>query len=163
MQEIKSHYKSYWFLNGHLHKFCRRLPGDIVETFDFDDGVYKKYYASVWNSQRERAWTLRHLAEFFGRSLYRMRDWVFEGTIPRGHMAWSLINPDKPIAEFWTADEVWDCWHVAKQIHKGRPRKDGQATSPVLSAAELRARLNGETVVYVKKDGELVPVWKELI
>lgn len=155
-------YKSYWFVNGNLHKYVRRLPNDLVETYDFKDKKYKQYYRSTWDSAKQTAYALYDLADFFNRDIETLRLWKKESKLPRGQIAWSLHNPDNVVAEFWDREGVWECYEMASQIHIGRPRKDGLVTSKVLSRAEMRARLNDDNIVYVKKGGELIPVWKEL-
>ncbi len=155
-------FKSYWFINGNLHKYIRRLPNDLVETYDFKEKKYKQYYSYTWESAKEKAYTIRDIAELTNRSVETIQLWKKLDWLHRGQKAWSLKTPSHDIAEFWTKDDVWQCYDEAEQIHIGRPRRDGLVTTKVLPRAEVRARLNGDNIVYIKKGGELIPIWKEL-
>ena len=159
-------FKSYWFVNGNLHKFVRRLPNDLVETYDFKEQKYKQYYRYTWDATKEKAYTLRDIAEFCNRDIETVRLWKKLGWLHRGQKAISLKSKaqgkHREVAEFWTKDDIWQCYNDAAEIHIGRPRKDGMITAKVLPRAEVRARLNDDSIVYVKKDGELIPIWKEL-
>lgn len=155
-------FRSYWYLDGDLHCVVDSLPSGQLQVFNYRTEEYKTLFAHVWEHKKEEAYGVTKLGELLNRSPWTIRRWASQGVIPRGDLAYSLAPSRRPIARFWDKDGVMECWHAASKQYAGRPRKDGTGKLTVPSKQELRAKLNQDNVVYIKKDGALIPVWKEL-
>ena len=94
------------------------------------------------------------------KTIYRHLE---SGDIIYPQHVYSLEGKERIIRYMFSEDDVKKIHDLFKNVHRGRPRSDGEVTSSnVPSYAEIQALMRNEKVLYTKNDdGEFVVVWKQ--
>ena len=162
-QRTRNGQMRYFFLDGQLHKRISVNRGkDLITTFHFGDGVYKKYNYTVVLQRHNRAFTTNEVAAMIGRSRRSIQQAVKNGHISIPQHAYNPAGPrQKKTFWFWQEDEIMDMLDYFAGVHTGRPRKDGAVTPAHLpTPRELRAMIRNENLLYVKRGDQMVPTWR---
>lgn len=152
----------FFYLNGSLHKILHRSrSSDQVKAYDYTDGKRKIYVYSEVLKTMQQAYTLAEVAKMVGRSKDRVYRYISEGLIAPPQREYLLDQPDR-LGRYWfSEDDVLDLIEYMSTVHWGRPRKDGMITNDrTPTRRDMRAMMKQHQVIYVKEDGEFVPIWK---
>lgn len=122
----------------------------------------KKVTYSYTHVQRykKKAFTTNEAAALVGRSRVPVQKAIDIGDIPQPQYSYSLETRRKK--EYWWGEkDLLALLDYFASKHHGRPRNDGEITSwDSPTPHELRAIINDEDVLYVKKGDEFVPTWR---
>jgi hypothetical protein len=154
---------NYFFYHGNLHKKIHISRGaDIITAWDYPAGKMCKHIYSDVRKNGERAFYTREVAEMVGRRRLALELAILEGKIQPPQHSYGLDGERKKYAYFWSEKDIMELHAHFVNIHRGRPRQDGMVTTQGLpTAAELRAMIRQNTILYVQKDdGTFVPTWQ---
>jgi len=154
----------YFFLNGQLHKTLQtKRSDDMIIAWSYEEGKRVAYNLSDVYARRQKAYTVPQTAKILRRHVDSIKRHFRQGNIKRPQMAYSLDGQKLPKRGFYNEDDIRDMYEFFKDVHIGRPRRDGQINNrDYLSRAELEAILRNETILYTKvDDNTFAPVWKQ--
>jgi hypothetical protein len=155
---------NYFFLNGQLHKTLQtKRSEDLIVAWNYLEGRRVAYSLSDVYMRRTRAYSVPQTAKILKRHVDSIKRHFRQGNIKKPQMAYSLDGQKIPKRGFYNEDDIRDMYMFFKDVHIGRPRKDGQINNrDYMSKAELEALLRNEKILYTKIDDEtFVPVWKQ--
>lgn len=149
-----------FFLNGNLHRVLHtNRAQDKLTAYDYIEGKVKIYPWSEVKKKSQRALTVTEAAELIGRHRDRIMRWIYGGEIAEPQREYSLEN-GAPGRYFFSEDDMMELHDFMSSIHHGRPRKDGRVTNNRLPPKEeLRAMIQTNQILYVKRDDEFIPIW----
>lgn len=154
----------YFYFNGDLHKALHaNRPADILTAWNYPKGKMMKYSLSLVLKEGGRAFTSGEVMRMLGRSWNTIVRAIDTGAIHPPQKNYTLDEHRRDYAFKWSEDDVMALHSYLKTVHRGRPRKDGKITSQkdLPNAAELRAMMRQNTVLYVKNEsGKFVPTWE---
>lgn len=161
MTEVQFKKTRFFFLDGHLHKILHvSRARDLLTAYDFYDHKTKVYPWSEVQRRKQNAFTLTQAAELLDRHRDRLKRYIIDGDIPKPQQEYT-ISTGKLGRYFLSEDDVMDFRDFMATVHIGRPRKDGRVTNNrVPTREELRAMMQSGRILYVKEDGDYIPVWK---
>lgn len=154
----------YFYLNGILHKTLQtKRSDDMMIAWNYEEGKRVAYVLSDVYSRRQKAYTVPQTAKILCRHVDSIKRHFRQGNIKRPDMAYSLDGQKIPKRGFYNEEDIREMYDFFKNIHIGRPRKDGQINNrDYMSKAELEALLRNEKILYTKVDDDtFAPVWKQ--
>lgn len=152
---------TYFFYNDELHRALHIHQGeDTVTAFNYPRGTTRTLVWSDVKRRAERAWTTTQVGEMVNRSQVRIEQLILAGEIQEPPSTYN-IETKRKYKYLWREKDIMELHRYLCTVHYGRPRNDGHITPLNLpSAAELRAMIRQQTVLYVKTDEGFVPSWK---
>ena len=157
---------NFFFHDGKLHKTVRvARTRNEVYAWCFKDKREVMFVYSHILLHHEPAYTNIEVARLVNRSVKIVREHLMKGYIEVPEMAYSL-STGRPWMYFWTKEQVYR-YHdfLVYELHRGRPRADGQVTPEWKTPCrpELRAKMEDNmTILAVNEEtGETFPVFRE--
>jgi hypothetical protein len=153
----------YFYLNNELHKVLERhRADDIIVAWNYNQWTRVAYNLSDVNVNRRPAYTIREVSAMIGKGVNTMKRHFREGNLPKPMQADPLQGVRRPGTYYFSEDDVRLTREYFRNLHWGRPRKDGTVTEQNMpSKAELEAMMRNEVMLYAKnEEGEFIPVWK---
>jgi hypothetical protein len=151
----------YFFLNGDLHRRLRVNRGkDLLVAWNYPE--HKKVTLNYTDVQRrkKKAFTTKEAAGFVNRSWISLAKALGNGDVPQPQYSYSLETGRKK-EYWWSEEDILGLLDYYASLYKGRPRKDGNNIAWNLpTPRELRALINDEDVLYVKRGDSFVPTWR---
>ena len=154
----------YFYLNGNLHKVLHRnRANNLLIAWDFVEHKRIAYSLVDVIKNKKKAYTISQAAKLIGRSPDTIKRHWRAGEIRKPQHIYTLDERRLPGKHFFSENDMQDLQDFFKNVHRGRPRKDGLITSSnIPSKAELEALMRNEKVLYTKNnEGDFVPVWKQ--
>lgn len=152
----------FFYYGGNLHRNLGINRGrDEISAWVY---VLKEKRVYSWLDVKrhgEPAMTYTDVSKIIGRAPRTIRYYVYKGYIDGPQRTYSL-KTGNPGMYMFSKKHVLDLYNVVREIHFGRPRKDGfvQARN-IPDINEVRAAVESNLFIYAKGlDGDFVPVWK---
>lgn len=163
----------YFFLDGKLHKILAVNRGmDILSAWLFDEYRIAKYPYSAIKHKMEQGFYSKEVAAMLNRHRVVLNMHVINGNIPEPQRTKPMdgrkeLNPERSRTNLyiWSEDNVMAAHTFFSRQFLGKPRRDDVegSTKPLPNKRELRAMMRNQEVIYTRtKDGEFVPVWKQV-
>jgi len=155
---------SYFYLNNALHKVLKRNRAeDLIIAWDYQQGKRVSYIMTDVLRNKKRAYSVPQAAKMFNRHPDTIKRHMRSKEIPYPQYAYTLDENKRITKYLFSENEIRDMHDFFKNVHRGRPRIDGDVTSSnIPSPAELEALMRNEKILYTKnEDGEFVVVWKQ--
>ena len=153
----------YW--NKQLHRVLRiNRPANLVDAWNFPEHKRVSLLLTDYRLHAKPAFLGSEVAKIFGMTKRSLdRAWQ-EGNINEPDKDYPLSDPNSDrYKRWWGEHHIWEAHEYFMNVHIGRPRLDGEITprQNLPSAAELKAKLGGGPVVYVKdSNGNFQPLWE---
>lgn len=153
----------YFYLNGKLHKVLRRSRAeDLLVAWDYQLGKRVAYSLADVNKNKQHAYPLNEVVKILGKHPDTITGHMRAGDIRFPQRIYALNEKRTPGKYMWSEDDVRDIHAFFKTVHRGRPRLDGAITPGNMpSRAEIESIMKQENILYVKHDGEFIPVWTQ--
>ena len=135
----------------------------MIVAWNYEESKRVAYSLSDVYMRRQRAYTVPQTAKILNRHVDSIKRHFRQGNIKRPDMAYSLDGQKIPKRGFYKEDDIREMYDFFKNMHIGRPRKDGQINNQdYMSKAELEALLRNEKILYTKVDEDtFAPVWRQ--
>jgi hypothetical protein len=153
----------YFFLNEELHHQIRTHRGkDLLVAWNYPKRQKVTLNYTDVKRRKKKAFTTKEVTQLIGRNRISV-----QRTIDRGHIAppqysYSLETGRKK--EYWWSEaDIMGLLDYFANLSIGRPRKDGQLIhtyEDLPTPRELRALINDEDVMYVRRGEDFVPTWR---
>lgn len=147
----------FFFLNGTLYKkVSQDKAKNILRAVNNDTGRVEVLPYAEADRRAQRAFKKTDMKDLINRSQRRIEYAVRDGDIPEPHM---VVSKDGLVRDvFWSEDQVWEIWEFFKETTMRR--NDGSLVWELPSRRELRAQMRSGRTLYVKENGEYIPVWR---
>lgn len=164
--------KKRFFINGHFHEVVNmNRSAGVMRAYNFQENKIATYSIADYKKFRQQAYTIGNVSKLVGRDITAIWKAIDRGDVSRPYML--PIKEDAGKGKFavgrsgvyyFSEDNIYEIRDYFANVHKGRPRADGQITSyKVPTVEELDALLGKREMIYVKnKDGSFVPIWKRV-
>lgn len=152
----------YFYYGGCLHRNLGvNRSRDEVSAWCYQHRHKRIFSWLAVKRDGEIALTYTEVSLIIGRAPRTIRDYVLRGYIKNAQHTYSLKTGRKGMYMFSKA-QVLQLYDVIKEIHFGRPRKDGFVQNRnIPDINEVRAAVENGLFIFAKgRDGEFVPVWK---
>lgn len=153
--------KLHFFLNGDLHRQLRVNRGkDLLVAWNFPQSKKDSFSYTDVLRRKKRAFTTKEAAALVQRKGLAVQRALQSGDINEPQCSYSLETRRKK-EYWWSEEDILGLLDYFASKHRGRPRNDGEITVWNLpTPRELRAMINDEDVLYVKKGDIFVPTWR---
>lgn len=162
-REVRPRRYGFFFLNGKLYSTVHaEKRSNLLYAHEAETGELKTFLYSDVRKYSQRAFTIGQTAKLLGCKPRTLRTYDRSGRV-RPAQRWA--GPDlshKVVMRYYSEDDVRELRQVMAETHRGRPRHDGIVfpRESLPTAAELEAKMRGDTVLYEDVGGEFVPVWR---
>lgn len=152
----------YFYYGECLHRNLGVNRGmDEVSAWCYQHREKKIFSWLAVKRDGEPAMTYTDVGKIINRAPRTIRDYVYKGYIKKPQHTYSLKSGRKGMYMF-SKKQVMELYDVVREIHFGRPRKDGFVTArnkPDIN--EVRSATEDGLFLYAEtKDGKYVPIWK---
>ena len=150
----------YFFLEGNLHKALHiNRSKDLIKAWNYPEGKISTFNYSTVLRRHQTAYTTKQVCEMLNRSRRTLDYALGSGMIRTPQYVYGETGHKSQY--MWREEDIMELRDYLAEIHRGRPRKDGQITNnSIPSVREVRAMLNDDTILYVKQGDAFVPSWK---
>lgn len=164
--------KKRFFINGQFHEVVNmnRAAG-VMRAYNFIENKITTYSIADYKKFRQQAYTIGNVSKLIERDITSIWKAIDRGDVSRPYMLPMTSDAGKGKfaagrsgVYYFSEDNIYEIRDYFANVHKGRPRADGQITSyKIPTVEELDALLGKREMIYVKnKDGEYVPIWKRV-
>ncbi len=162
--------KKRFFINGQFHEIVNvNRSAGMIRAYNYEDNAVVSYSMADYKKFKQQAYTIKHVSSFIQRDITAIWKAIDRGDVSKPFLL--PTNKDAGKGKFasgrvgiyyFSEDNIYEIRDYFANVHKGRPRADGQITSyKVPTVEELDALLGKREMIYVtNKYGELVTLWK---
>lgn len=144
-------FKNFFFLDGVLHKLEKVQRGlDIAICYNYGEHEVVRYHWHEVKKRREPAYSIGQVSQMVGRSTKKLRDYIWEKEINTPPKSWRPGLDESRCPYWFSQAAVKEVHSYIASLRKGNHRVPDPYT--------LRENMNKKTL-YIKKDGEFVPIW----
>jgi hypothetical protein len=152
----------FFMLNGDLHKklFVNRSK-DLLVAWNYSEHKKVSYNYKHTIDKAEPTYSMSEVCKMVGRQRTTLMKAIRGEHIRMPPFTYTLDEHRKKHSYRWPEESILELREYLSTIHRGRPRKDGEEyAAGVPSERELRAVINNDEILYIKKGDQFVPTWK---
>lgn len=154
--------KRYFFLEGDLHQQLRVHRGkDLLVAWNYPQSKKVTYNYTDVQRRKKKAFTTVEAAALINRKRVIVQRAIDHGHIPQPQYSYSLETRRKK-EYWWSEKDILGLLDFFAGKSKGRPRRDGELNTwdDLPTPRELRALINDEDVLYVKRGDQFIPTYR---
>lgn len=155
--------KYYWYLDGDLHRIIRTWRGkDLLIAWNYPKHQRVTLNYTYVQRNKKKAFTTQEVTKLIGRNRISVQRQIDRGNIPPPQHSYSF-ETGRMKEYWWSESDIMGLLDYFAGLPKGRPRKNGEfehTWEDLPTPPELRAAINNEEVLYVKRGDEFIPTWR---
>lgn len=152
-----------FFLNNKLYKLIKEVKSeDYITVFDYNEERLGRLSLSYTRRNLSKAYKINEVAELLRVPQKRLKFLIDRNIVSYPSGRSYNIKTKRPTTWYWSDEEVLELrdglFEILPKDKNGDP-----INSKLISRAELKSKMVGETAYYIKSDdGELIRVWKAI-
>ena len=156
----------FFFLDEKLYRVLRiNQPANLLEAWDYEGIQRVNMLYSDYRTNAKRAVTTKVAADIMNVNKRTLVRAYVGGHIKPPVQSYPIgtQHPDGYEVRWWGVHNLLDAHDYFMTVHRGRPRKDGVIVpnQNLPTRAEIIAKMQNETVFYVKGEGDrFIPVYE---
>lgn len=156
----------FFFIDEKLYRVIRtNAPANLIEAWDYEAIERVNLLYSDYRTKAKRAVTTKVAADIMNVSKRTLIRAYVGGHIREPVQSYPIGNqsPNTYETRWWGVHNLLEAHEYFMTVHRGRPRHDGVIVpnQNLPTRAEIIAKMQNETVFYVKGEGDrFIPVYE---